>query len=143
MNSGVLPAGTVLLSSRAPIGYLAIAEIPVSVNQGIIAMVCNRVLPNFYVLLWARTNMDLIEANANGSTFQEISKKNFRPIPAVIPSKPVLNRFMTIVRPHYEHIALNVSESSTLATLRDTLLPKLLSGEITLPAAEALAEDVS
>ncbi len=54
----------------------------------------------------------------------------------------VLDRFMTIVRPHYERVVLNVSESRTLATLRDTLLPKLLSGEIALPAADAFVEDV-
>jgi type I restriction enzyme S subunit len=51
ISSGQLPIGTVLLSSRAPIGYLAIAETPVSVNQGIIAML-TRDIPNTFVLLW-------------------------------------------------------------------------------------------
>ena len=54
ISSGLLPVGTVLMSSRAPIGYLAITEIPVTVNQGFIAMICGGPLPNHYVLHWAR-----------------------------------------------------------------------------------------
>ena len=52
ISSGLLPTGTVLLSSRAPIGYVAIAEVPTAVNQGFIAMVCKYRLPNVYVLFW-------------------------------------------------------------------------------------------
>jgi len=69
ISSGLLPKGTVLLSSRAPIGYLAITEIPVAVNQGFIAMICNGDLPNYYVLAWVHENMDTILGNANGTTF--------------------------------------------------------------------------
>ena len=141
VSSGMLPVGTVLLSSRAPIGYLAISETPVSVNQGIIAMVCDGLLPNLYVLLWAQANMEVIEANANGSTFQEISKKNFRPIPALIPSRSVLDRFVKLVRPLHERAAMNLRESRTLAALRDTLLPKLISGELRLKDAERFLKD--
>ncbi len=49
---------------------------------------------------------------------------------------------MTIVRPHYERVVLNVSESRTLATLRDTLLPKLISGELRIKDAKELTEEV-
>ena len=59
VSSGQLPVGTVLMSSRAPIGYLAISEIPVSINQGIIAMVWDKQLPNLYVLFWAQENEDI------------------------------------------------------------------------------------
>src|SRR5205814_759466 len=93
ISSGLLPPGTVLLSSRAPIGYLAITEVPVTVNQGFIAMICDGPVPNHYVLHWARQNMETIVARANGTTFLEISKTNFRPIPVLIPLKPVLKIF--------------------------------------------------
>jgi type I restriction enzyme, S subunit len=130
ISSGVLPAGTVLLSSRAPIGYLAIGEVPVAVNQGFIAMVCDKELPNHFVRLWAKQNMDVIEANANGTTFLEISKKNFRPLPVVVPQKSVMDDFKRQVQPLHQRMVLNLQESRTLAELRDALLPKLLSGEI-------------
>ena len=138
VSSGQLPVGTVLLSSRAPIGYLAIAEIPVSVNQGIIAMVCDGLLPNVYTLFWARENMDVIEANANGSTFQEISKRNFRPIPAVVPAGPVLEQFIAHARPCFDRVVANIRATNILAVLRDTLLPKLVSGELRLEDADTI-----
>lgn len=143
ISSKQLPVGTVILSSRAPIGYLAVAEVPVSVNQGVIAMICDGDLPNLYVLHWTAANMDLIKSRAGGTTFAEISKRNFRPIPILVPSRPVLDAFMANVAPLHERIAMNVRQNRRLAGLRDTLLPKLLSGEIELPEAEAIAEEVA
>jgi len=141
ISSGLLPIGTVLLSSRAPIGYLAITEVPTEINQGFIAMKCDGVLPNVFVLPWCRANMDAIVGNANGSTFQEISKSNFRPLRVVVPSDPVLTSFTSTADPLYRQLAENERESRTLATLRDTLLPKLISGELRIKDTEAfLAE---
>jgi len=67
--------GTVLLSSRAPIGYLAVAEIPVAVNQGFIAMTPKAGTSNLFLLLWASVAHEEIISRANGSTFLEISRK--------------------------------------------------------------------
>jgi type I restriction enzyme S subunit len=130
ISSGLLPAGTVLMSSRAPIGYLAITEMPVAVNQGFIAMKCPDGMPNHYVLHWARQNMDEIIAHANGTTFLEISKTNFRPLKALVPDAKVLKAFAALVSPLHQRVVANLRESDTLAATRDTLLPKLLSGEV-------------
>lgn len=143
ISSGQLPAGTMLLSSRAPIGYLAIAEVPMSVNQGIIAMICDKALSNYYMLHWTCQNMDEILSRAGGTTFAEISKRNFRPIPALIPSSPVLDHFKAVAGPLHQRIAENVRESNTLAGIRDTLLPKLLSGETRLREAETIVTTVA
>ncbi len=143
ISSGLLPIGTVLLSSRAPIGYLAIAEVPTAINQGFIAMKCDGTLPNVFVLFWCRENMDLILGNANGSTFQEISKSNFRPIPVIVPPVPILNTFRERVEPLYRHIVENERESKALARLRDTLLPKLISGELRIKDAATFMERVA
>ena len=136
ISSGLLPVGTVLLSSRAPIGYLAIAEVPTAINQGFIAMKCDGVLPNVFVLLWCRESMDAIVGNANGSTFQEISKTNFRPIPVVVPSEPVLTRFRKSTDSLYRQMVENERESRSLTQLRDSLLPKLISGELRVGDAD-------
>ena len=85
ISSGLLPPGTVLLSSRAPIGYLAITEVPTAVNQGFIAMICRKRLPALYVLSWCYENLEYIKDISGGSTFAEISKKAFRPLPVVVP----------------------------------------------------------
>ncbi|NQU56551.1 MAG: restriction endonuclease subunit S [Rhodospirillales bacterium] len=138
ISSGLLPAGTVLLSSRAPIGYIAISAIPVAVNQGFIALRCDGRLSNIYVWRWLHENMEAIKGNANGSTFQEISKKNFRPLPVIVPSKEVILAFNNISVPLYECIEKNNFESHTLAQTRDLLLPKLMSGEIRVANAEKI-----
>lgn len=137
ISSGLLPVGTVLLSSRAPIGYLAIAEAPTAINQGFIAMKCDGALPNVFVLLWCKENMDAIVGNANGSTFLEISKSNFRPLRVVVPSDQVLTNFTKMAGSLYRQLVENERESRTLAQLRDTLLPKLISGELRIADAEA------
>ena len=129
ISSRQLPPGTVLLSSRAPIGYLAIAEVPVSVNQGIIAMPPGE-LPSTYILLWAEARMEEIEARATGSTFAEISKRNFRPILALQPDQRTLDAFRDVTQPILRQVAANVRQSRTIEALRDALLPKLLLGQI-------------
>ncbi len=142
ITSGLLPVGTVLMSSRAPVGYLAIAQIPLAINQGYIAMRCDGRVSNWHAYLWANENMDAILQNANGSTFQEISKANFRPLPILMASKAVLSQFDDAVQPMFERIIANERESRTLAQTRDTLLPKLMSGEIRVAETETLLEAV-
>lgn len=137
ISSGQLPQGTVLMSSRAPIGYLAISDIPVSVNQGIIAMLPNQHYGPVYLLCWAKTNMNQITDRANGSTFQEISKKNFRPIPFLVPGKGILEAFNEQAEAIYSRVLLTSEQTDALTKLRDTLLPKLLSGELRIPEAKA------
>jgi len=143
IGSGLLPAGTVLLSSRAPIGYLAVAEVPVAINQGFIAMQPKRGISNLFLLLWAKSAQEDILRRANGSTFLEISKSNFRPIPLIAPPYPVMATFDKIVRPLYQRIVVTERESRALAALRDSLLPKLISGELGLSEPEKIAKEAA
>lgn len=130
ISSGLLPKGTLLMSSRAPIGYLAIAGVDLAINQGYIAMGAKPPFDNFYLYLWCKLNMAEIKNSGNGSTFQEISKTSFRKIPFVIPPEERLVR----CRPMFESAFLKIYENEkqirTLEKLRDTLLPKLMSGEV-------------
>ncbi|MCY9829187.1 restriction endonuclease subunit S [Vibrio chagasii] len=132
ISSGLLPKDTVLLSSRAPVGYLALAKVPMAINQGYIAMKCEKQLPPEFVLQWCVHRMDEIKQRASGSTFAEISKKSFKPISVVVPTDEVLNAYQKLVKPLYDAITSNARQNEQLSTLRDTLLPKLLSGEIKL-----------
>lgn len=130
IGSGLLPVGTVLLSSRAPIGYLAIAQIPVAINQGFIAIKCTEEAPNYFILNWVKESMEEIIARANGSTFLEISKSNFRPMKITVPPLERMKTFVGQVEPLYQKIVANLKESRTLGRLRDSLLPKLIRGEV-------------
>jgi type I restriction enzyme S subunit len=137
ISSGLLPHGTVLLSSRAPIGYLAIAEVPVAVNQGFIAIRCTEELPNLFMLQWLARSHDDILARANGSTFLEINKSNFRAMPIIVPPRAQMDAFMSVAEPLHARLVSLQRESRYLARLRDELLPKLLSGEVRVGHAEA------
>jgi type I restriction enzyme S subunit len=88
------------------------------------------------MLNWAETNMMEIKMRASGTTFAEISKRNFRPIFVLVPSQSVMAAFNEVVEPLYSKIGQNLEESCTLAELRDALLPKLTSGQLRVPDAE-------
>lgn len=136
IGSGLLPKGTVLLSSRAPIGYRAIAEVPVAVNQGFIAMQAKAGVSSYFLLYWAESAHQEIVGRANGSTFLEISKSNFRPIPLVAPPKAVFDAFQRLLEPIYQRMVANERETAALTEQRDTLLPRLLAGEMDIAGME-------
>jgi type I restriction enzyme S subunit len=140
IGSGLLPSGTLLMSSRAPIGYLALAQVPLAINQGYIAMLPGGLLPPLYMYFWCRHNMDNIKGRANGSTFMEISKKAFRPIPVLVPTNDLVTAFTATTEALFARLTANEHQAQTLATLRDTLLPRLISGQLRLPEARAALE---
>jgi type I restriction enzyme S subunit len=143
ISSGLLPVGTLLMSSRAPIGYLSLSQVPVAINQGYIAMPPGGRLPPEYMYFWCQLNMDAIKGRANGSTFMEISKKAFRPIPAVLPSPEVVNRFHDFARAVFGRVTANEKQARALTELRNTLLPRLISGKLRLPEAQEVVEAVA
>ncbi len=138
ISSGLLPRGTVLLSSRAPIGYLAIAEIPLAVNQGFIGLVPGERLPGLYLWQWLSHHVDEILSRANGTTFLEVSKANFRPMPISLPPAKLVEMWLEPAESMYAAIVGREVESNALGQLRDVLLPKLLSGELRVREAESL-----
>lgn len=137
ISSGLLPSGSLLMSSRAPIGYLTLTQVPVAINQGYIAMPPGFKLPPLYLYFWCKANMDGIKGRANGTTFMEISKKAFRPIPALLPPKQVIDSFVEFAGSLFNRLVANERQARTLVELRDALLPRLISGKLRLPEARA------
>ena len=130
-----MPRGTVLFSSRAPIGYTAIAKNEVTTNQGFKSIVpyIKRGFGSEYIYCWLRNNLELIESRASGSTFKEISGSEMKKTPAIIPMQDVLEKFKNLQALNFKCIEIKEAESSTLIEIRDDLLPKLMSGEIKVP----------
>ncbi|PSF08957.1 restriction endonuclease subunit S [Marinobacter halophilus] len=137
ISSGLLPVDTVLMSSRAPVGYLALAKTPVAVNQGYIAMKCDKSLSPEFVLQWCVSRMNEIEGRASGTTFAEISKKSFKVIPVAVPQEDLINSYTKIAKSIYKNIEISARESGSLANLRDTLLPQLLTDSCLIDIMEA------
>jgi type I restriction enzyme S subunit len=127
IKSGLLPIETLLLSSRAPIGLLTITDIPVSINQGLIAVIDNKGLSKEFLYLWLKQNMPLIHSYANGSTFQEISKSSFKSIDVLVPDEVVLSKIQKDIEPLFMKIKENTRLSMKTYTLRNLLLKELMS----------------
>ena len=136
ISSKQLPIGTILLSSRAPVGYVAYSTVPISINQGFIAMVCDKRVSNYFIMYWLDIAMKEIKGRSEGTTFAEISKKAFRPIKLIVPCNTMLKAFDAYIQPTVDKIIANEHEIQTLSNTRDTLLPKLLSGEVDVSKIE-------
>lgn len=129
-SAKLLPKGSVLMTSRATIGYTSIAMKEVSTNQGFINIVCNKQISNYYMLCYLLHFKDRIFRLANGSTFMEVSKRNFKEINVVVPPHNLIEKFNQYIEPIIETIYQHEQQNQILSNLRDTLLPKLMSGEI-------------
>ena len=130
--------GTVLFSSRAPIGYIAIAEEDVTTNQGFKSIACNEdIINNNYVYYYLKFNKEKIENVASGSTFKEVSGATMKMFDILVPTINILNKFKNVVEAYDDIFRANYVENDTLIQLRDSLLPKLMSGEIRVEEIEA------
>lgn len=130
ISCGLLPAGTFLLSSRVPVGYTAITQVPLAVNQGYITIPPSGRLSSLFLLHWTRVNLEIIKGRACGTIFQEISKTNFRTIKITVPTAEILTKFDRAAGSLFERIVANEQESQSLTEVRDALLLKLMSGKI-------------
>lgn len=130
-STKLMPRGSVLFSSRAPIGYLTIAKNEICTNQGFKSLVPNGAGTGF-IYYTLRHLTPQIENRATGSTFKEASATLMRSVETIVPPTSILNKFEELLRPILQFQEKKEEENQRLATLRDTLLPKLMSGEIKL-----------
>lgn len=132
-SAKLMPKGTVLFSSRAPIGYIAIAKNEVTTNQGFKSVVPKSNIGTSYVYCFLKMNTGLIENRATGTTFKEASNAVMKQIPAIIPDDIILDQFESLCRCIFEQQSLLEEENRYLSSIRDSLLPKLMSGNIRIP----------
>lgn len=131
-SAKLLPRGTVLYTSRATLGHVAIADCSLATNQGFIAIEPDGFSSEF-VLMTLRDRNEAIVAQASGSTFLEVNKTNFKAVDCMRPSAAALEEFDAVAGPAMRKVAAVERETRTLRAIRDELLPKLVSGEIRIP----------
>ena len=129
-SASIMPKGTVLFSSRAPIGYIAIAVGEVTTNQGFKSVVPKTEIGTAFVYFFLKHNLPVIEGMASGSTFKEVSGNTMKSIPAVIPDTETLARFNAFCNSIFAQQQILEEQNKFLAALRDSLLPKFMSGEL-------------
>ena len=131
-----MPSGTVLFSSRAPIGYIAIAANEVTTNQGFKSVVPNENVGTAFMYYLLKFLLPTIEGMASGSTFKEISGAGMKSIPVVIPDNETIDKFNAFCTPIFRQQEVLEAENSRLVDIRDALLPKLMAGDLDVSSIE-------
>lgn len=128
-STKLMPQGSVLFSSRAPIGYITIAKNDICTNQGFKSVV-PKLAGTAFIYHFLKTSTKEIENKATGSTFKEASGALMKSLQLIIAPQIVLDDFEQVMKPILREQEIIEDENSRLASLRDTLLPRLMSGEL-------------
>lgn len=140
------PAGSVLMTSRATLGVLAIATGEATTNQGFIVITPVDGLPPTFVYEWLAEHEGELAAIATGATFKEITKGAFKRFEFVKPSSAVLSAFGETVLPVESQIRTLEEANQCLSATRDLLLPRLVTGQLDISdvdLGELLTEDAA
>lgn len=146
----LLPVGTVMLTKRAPVGAVAINAIPMATNQGFLNFRCGPGLRPLYLAYWFKANRVYLERVANGSTYPELYKNDLFEFEIAVPSLEEQDAILSVISAlqYVSLLGLPLEQSATtaeemirmqeqnrrLSSIRDTILPMLLSG--TLPVSK-------
>lgn len=133
--AGVLPAESVVVTARGTVGEIALLAQPTAINQSCYAL-RDRMDSQIWLYRAIEQGIEQMRLATHGSVFDTITKSTFGHLDLVQPVQDAVRAYESIVRPWHDLILSNTRESRTLAELRDTLLPKLISGEIRVGGAE-------
>ena len=128
-NSRLYPINTVFVTARGTVGKVGMSGIPMAMNQSCYALIgkgIHQLLVYFYTL----KTVNRLKHKASGAVFDAITTRDFDSESILTLSDADVKTFLNVAKPIYQAILSNIMENQRLAMLRDTLLPKLMSGEI-------------
>lgn len=128
-SAKMVPPGTILMTSRASVGFFGICDFSVCTNQGFISCIPHHSYMQMYLLYNLLSRVDEIRGKAGGSTYLEISKKTFRDFEIVVPNIEILSLFQITTEKFIERVKILSKQILKLQQARDRLLPRLMSGE--------------
>ena len=129
-SAKMVPAETILMTSRASVGFFALMDHEVCTNQGFISIVPYNDRSRMYLLFNLLSRVNEIRSNAKGTTYPEISKGRFREMDIIIPGKTLMNQFGEIAYDVIRQVRCLMRSNMNLTQARDLLLPKLMNGEV-------------
>ncbi|WP_173862075.1 restriction endonuclease subunit S [Pseudomonas sp. FW305-70] len=138
-SAKLIPKGTTIISARGTVGNLAIASRDMTFNQSCYGLRGADGTGDYFVYLLAMQMVSQLKSMAHGSVFSTITRQTFEATQRPEPPPAIFQEFEKYVAPWFEVILSNVESSRSLAQLRDTLLPKLISGELRVPDAERIS----
>jgi type I restriction enzyme, S subunit len=126
----LLPAETIIITARGTVGSCALLSVPMAMNQSCYGLRGKAGVGQIFLYLQTLNQVKRLQGGANGSVFDTITRSSFSVLGVIDPPKVILGEFESFVRPLFDKILQNQFENKELITIRDSLLPKLLSGEI-------------
>ena len=126
----ILPEGTTIISARGTVGKLALIGTPMAMNQSCYGVRGAKGYSDFFTYYALRAATAQLQQRTHGTVFDTITRQTFETLDCIFPPENLANAFDRVVAPLLAQIRANLHQSSTIATLRDTLLPRLLSGEL-------------
>ncbi len=139
-SARLVPKGTTIISARGTVGNLAICGRGMTFNQSCYGLCGTEGVGDYFVYCTAQNMVNQLKSMAHGSVFSTITRQTFNAIQRPVPPPAVLTAFESLVSGWFGAILSSVEESRTLAQLRDTLLPKLISGELRIADVEKFME---
>jgi type I restriction enzyme, S subunit len=134
-SATMFPPYSIMMTSRATIGAIGINTSAACTNQGFITCIPNEKIPYTFLYYWIKSNKEIFEMLATGSTFLEITKGTFKKVNILIPKDEVINKYHQIVQSIFQQIENLQAQNTQLRHLRDRLLPRLVSGKLAIKAA--------
>lgn len=140
-SARVLPAWTTIISARGTVGKLAMTAVPMAMNQSCYGMAPKVSGTEPLVYLAAQRLVDQLKRLAHGGVFDTITRDTLASILVVEPPVEAQLALADRLRPLFGRVQCNVSQTAEFSEIRDTLLPRLISGKLRLPEAESLIEE--
>jgi type I restriction enzyme S subunit len=129
-SAKLLPKNSTVISARGTVGKYCLLAQPMAFSQSNYGILPNISECFFFTYLLINHVVEELQSSAYGSVFDTITTTTFKEIKVKFPTETEILQFEGSVSPYFEKMLLNKSQISTLEKLRDTLLPKLMSGEV-------------
>lgn len=121
---------TVIAITGATLGQISLTEIKCCANQSVVSVLGDKDLFSEYIYFWIQHNINLLLSKQTGGAQQHINKNDVESLLVLVPSNNILKPYLHQVKPLFDKISNNIQQIQTLTELRDTLLPRLISGKI-------------
>ena len=141
-STRLLPKGTTIISARGTVGKLAIVGVEMAMNQSCYALRGNYE-DSYFTYFSTERLIETLKQSAHGSVFDTITTDTFKQIHVIYPDQKIVKAFEGVVGPLLEKIRQNVILAKTLSRIRDTLLPRLISGKLDVSAIETQFEETA
>jgi type I restriction enzyme S subunit len=140
-STKLLPELTTIVTARGTVGSYCILAEPMAMNQTNYGLKARREDADYFVFFALDNLVSQLKQRAYGTIFDTVTTRTFETSQIVVPGDAVFTEFDQRIRPLMERIRQNLRQSRILAALRDTLLPKLMSGELRVEDAERIVEE--